>query len=172
MFVLMPFQVGVGTTPALFKGRLYHLKGKFNGSPSAAELYQMARLSNQQLQSAQMTQDALTAYILAKLNASFWLGLIAAHENNARSAIDYFETRTLGVAPNSPWTHGAKYNLARVYEASGRAPEAIKLYRADTRSPCYHGNVLRARWLESLAGKPAEVEKSEKAEADNGEGKR
>jgi len=162
MLVLMPFQVGVGDTPALFKGRLYHLKGRLDGSPCAAQFYQMARLSNRQIASSNMDPKARGLYLRAKLDASFWLGLIAAHENNARSAVDYFDTRTLDLVPDSLWTHGAKYNLARVYEANGQISEAIKLYRSDSQSPYYLGNALRARWLESLTTKVNDKLKTEK----------
>lgn len=153
MLMLMPFQVGVGNTPALYKGRLYHLKGRLTGSPCAAEFYQMARLSNRQIATAKVNPESRAFYVRAKLDASYWLGLIAAYQDSPRSAIDYFDTRTLDLVPDSLWTHGAKYNLARVYEANGQRSEAVKLYRADTTSPCYHGNILRARWLESLSSK-------------------
>jgi tetratricopeptide (TPR) repeat protein len=153
VFSLMPFQIGMGNTPALYKGRLYHLKGRLTGSPCAAEFYQMARLSNRQIASANVSPDAKAIYVRAKLDASFWLGLIAAYQDNPRSAIDYFDTRTLDLVPDNLWTHGAKYNLARVYEATKRYAEAIELYRGDTQSPSYQGNILRARWLESLSPK-------------------
>jgi hypothetical protein len=171
MFMLMPFQVGVGNSPALYRGRMYHLKGRLTGSPCAAELYQMARLSNKQIEAARVDPQSKAIYLRAKLDASYWLGLIAAYQNNPRSAIDYFDTRTLDVVPDNLWTHGAKYNLARVYEASNQPQEAIKLYRADTKSPSYHGNLLRARWLESLTAKEAkgEAEDTKSGEA-KGEG--
>lgn len=160
LFMLMPFQVGVARTPALLKGRLYHLKGIFTGSPNAVEFYQMARLSNRQLSAAKVDPESRTIYLRAKLDASYWLGLIAMEQRNWRSAIDYLTTRTQQMVPNSLWTHGVRYSLARVYEASGRPQEAIQLYRADTESPGYRGNLLRARWLEGLTGTPAPSQRS------------
>jgi hypothetical protein len=53
----------------------------------------------------------------------------------------------LAVAPTSPWTPGAQYNLARAYEASGQRDKAIQLYQASGSSPGTYGNALRARWL-------------------------
>lgn len=49
-----------------------------------------------------------------------------------------------------PWTHGARYNLARSYEATRQYDQAVALYLADPASPAYHGNFLRARWLNQL----------------------
>ena len=86
---------------------------------------------------------------LAKTDASNWLGLIAMEQGNHRAAIDYFAKRVLEASPGSAWTHGAKYNLARVYEAAGQPDKAIELYESDVRSPTYRGNLLRARWLGS-----------------------
>ena len=102
-----------------------------------------------------MTEDAALhpaekqVYLRAKLDASYWLGLIAQQRANYPAAVDYFIHRTLEALPNGPWTHGAKYNLARIYETSDERKKAVMLYRSDSRSPSHHGNLLRARWLES-----------------------
>jgi len=148
---LTPFFAGVYEERVLWKGRSCHLKGKFVGTASATDYYQKARPSNQQLVAAKLDRRVAEVFLWAKLTASYWLGLIAAHEGNDRSAIDYFTTRTVAVAPEGPWTQGALYNLARVCEGSQRFTEAIKLYRSNDQSPGYHGNLLRARWLESFA---------------------
>lgn len=104
-----------------------------------------ARLRQAAAEQARLVRPLL---VRAKQNASYWLGLIAFEQGNHRSAINYFIKRTLEAWPGGPWTHGAKYNLARSFEASGQAQKAIELYRADPTSPGYHGNFLRARWLE------------------------
>jgi tetratricopeptide (TPR) repeat protein len=86
------------------------------------------------------------------------LGLIAAEEGNWRAAIDYFQKRVLEADFGGEWTHGAKYNLARVYEAAGQPDKAIELYESDVRAPSYRGNLIRARWLGSKTTRlPAEV---------------
>jgi hypothetical protein len=149
----MPFQIGAGHIQTLFKGRLYHLKGRFGEDPNAITYYQMSRISNRQMDDASVSPEERVLYLRAKLDASYWLGLIAADQNNPRSAEDYFTTRTLDVVANNLWVHGLKYNLARVYEASGKTKQAIELYRSDAQSPGYRGNLLRARWLESSASK-------------------
>ena len=135
----------------LWRGRSCHLKGKFVGSSSATEYYQRARPSDRELAAAKMEPRLVEVYLRAKLRASYWLGLIAAHEGNDASAIDYFKTRSVDVAPQGPWTQGALYNLARVCEGSRRVAQAIEIYRSDDWSAGYHGNLLRARWLESPA---------------------
>jgi len=109
--------------------------------------------ARQVYQSAQQRSTMETAFLdRAKQDASYWLGLIAFQRDNYPSAIDYFLTRTLEASPGGFWTHGAKYNLARAYEASGEPEKAIELYRSDTASPGYHGNRLRAQWLAELHG--------------------
>ena len=85
-----------------------------------------------------------------KQDASYWLGLIAFKRGNYGAATDYFVKRTLEASPGGPWTHGAKYNLARTFEATGQFDKAIQQYEADTASPAHRGNLLRARWLKTL----------------------
>jgi hypothetical protein len=55
-------------------------------------------------------------------------------------------SRTLDESPNSPWTDGARYNLARALEGKGLFAEARENYLLDE-SPQRHGNLLRARYL-------------------------
>ena len=52
-----------------------------------------------------------------------------------------------------PWSNGAKYNLARTYEASGQIERAIALYQADPQAPDLLGRLLRARWLQEKTDK-------------------
>jgi tetratricopeptide (TPR) repeat protein len=145
-----------GPVTALWKGRIYHLKGRLTGSPNAAEYYQLARTSFYDLsmmsRGGDKNQQAVAMCIWAKLDASYWLGLVAAVQDNPRSAEDYFQNRTLKALPGNFWTRGAIYNLARVYEASGEPKKAIELYRKGLHieTPERPGNLLRARWLESL----------------------
>ena len=110
----------------------------------------------ERLKAVAVQQAGLYAAILrqAKQDASYWLGLIKFQQGIYPTAIDYLAKRTLEAVTNSRWTHGARYNLARCYEASGQPVQAIKLYRLDAGSPGYHGNVLRARWLEAAGKRP------------------
>jgi hypothetical protein len=56
--------------------------------------------------------------------------------------------------PEGPWKNGARYNLARCYEAMGRIEDARQLYLIDD-SPQRHGCLLRARQLEARAKAPS-----------------
>ena len=155
--MMLPFQSPAGPAGPLWKGRVHHLKGHFTGTPNAVEFYQAARVSQNDLNAAQIPEPFKDLFRLAKLDASYWLGLIAAYQGNAPSAVDYLQTRTLEAIPGNLWTSGAQYNLARVYEDSDRPEKAIELYRANRESSVYHGNLLRAKWLESLES-PAKAE--------------
>jgi hypothetical protein len=79
-------------------------------------------------------------------NAGYWLALTHYDLEDFESASNWLLKRTLEVAPNGPWTFGARYNLARCYEALGRYEEARQQYLLD-QSPQRHGNLLRARWI-------------------------
>jgi len=153
-------QEHVASAP-LRAGRLLHLRGQFLGQPSATGYYQMVRLSDRQL--AELSEAEGTQQVavlrLAKQYATYWLGLVAFEQRNYPSARDYLLARTLEVAPRSPWTAGAKYNLGRVYEAEKQYAKAIQQYRGNTEAIDSYGSRLRARWLESLA-KPADLEKT------------
>jgi hypothetical protein len=52
-------------------------------------------------------------------------------------------------AAESPRAAGARYNLARTYEAQEKLAEAIELLQQDDSSPQQHGNRLRARGLKA-----------------------
>jgi tetratricopeptide (TPR) repeat protein len=81
-----------------------------------------------------------------KRNASYWLGLV--HYDTARyaAAVDWLKNRTLDASDGSPWAAGARYNLARTYEAQGQFQAARDMLLLD-KSPQKHGNLLRARQL-------------------------
>lgn len=150
----MPFAVpGLRGQPSLWQGRVHHLKGIFvdrQGDPSAELFYQDARPPTLSSQRTAVDPELAWALRIAKMNASYWLGLIAAHKGDTRAAVDFFQTRTLRDFPLGYWTHGARYNLARTHEDSGDYAEAIALYRSDSHAPGHFGAQLRARWLESL----------------------
>lgn len=139
----------VGRSPWLMKGRILHLKGRFTGEINAPEMYQHARPSDRELDVANMDAASRLLYRLAKINASYWLGLVAMEQGNHRAAIDYFAKRTLEATPGGPWTHGAKYNLGRVFEALGQTDKASHEYESDISSPALFGNLLRSRFLGS-----------------------
>ena len=173
MAEMAPFHVGPNAP--LWKGRLLHFKGRFLGEEAATPYYQAARppdreinqlpdLFYRSLKAAHPDADEaglreaaeqraaveVPAIVRAKQDASYWLGLLAYEQGTFPAAIDYLAQRTLEASPDGPWTHGARYNLARTFEASGELDKAVSQLAADPRSPSRHGNLLRARWLNEL----------------------
>jgi tetratricopeptide (TPR) repeat protein len=89
---------------------------------------------------------------IAKMNknhATYWIGLCHFDAGNYKVAEEWFRDRTLAESQDSPWLPGARYNLARCYEALGKWNEARELYLNDE-SPQKIGNLLRAQ---RIAGK-------------------
>jgi hypothetical protein len=135
---------------ALGKGRILHLKGRFVGEDGAIFFYQMARPSNQRLMYSSAPLENKLIHLRGKQDASYWTGLITYQRRNYSAAIDWFTKETLLAYPNGPWTNGARYNLARAYEASAQTERAVLQYGSDASSPGYHGDLLRAKWLQEL----------------------
>jgi len=96
---------------------------------------------------AQIEASQVLVMRRAKQNASYWLGLVHFEQQNYPEAVDFFSNRTLKATPGGPWSSGARYNLARSYEAMGQNDKAIVLLESDKESPQSHGNQLRARRL-------------------------
>jgi len=155
------------TNVGLQKGRLLHLKGMFAGDQGANRYYQLARPSDaaiaegrfalpdqaanpqEEPPKAPLSDEQQQLVASYKQDASYWLGLVAYERGAYDVAVDYLQNRTIGAAPDGPWTEGAYYNLGRAYEALGRIPEAVAAYTAQVpqASPQRHGTLLRARRL-------------------------
>jgi hypothetical protein len=85
----------------------------------------------------------------SKLNATYWLGLLAFDEGQFEVAAHWFSRPEITGAESS-WNAGARYNLARTLAAQNKLAEAIELLEADT-SPQQHGNkVLARQWKQRL----------------------
>ncbi len=112
------------------------------------EVAQMQREGREIIPGRMLTKEFVDAYQRMRDDAVFWLGLISFEQGAYQTAAQYFGPMTLEAFPNGPWTSGARYNLARCYEALNRLPEAVKLYEAD-KSPQRYGNRLRADRLKS-----------------------
>ncbi len=151
LFGLLPFYA-MPTAP-LYRGRILQLKGRLLGDEGAILYYQKARPPNEELAISSAHPMEKLFFQQGKQDASYWLGLINYQRGKYDAAIDDFFTRTLRAAPNSPWTSGALYNMARACEAGGDLNGAILQYQNNVSSPGYHGDLLRAKWLMNLGEK-------------------
>jgi hypothetical protein len=133
----------------LFRGRVLHLKGQFLGDDGATRFYQIARPSNDSLRISSLPNEYKAIKLLGKYMAGYWSGQVAYQLGNYATAVDFFRTRTIEAFPDMPLTPGARYNLARSYEASGDWNQAEVLYGITG----YSGDLLRAKWLEEAAKK-------------------
>ncbi len=142
----------------LWRGRILHLRGNLVGEEGAAHYYQLARPPERLIDSGQLAADEQRMYTIAKLNASYWLGLIAVDQGNRKSAEDYLINRTAMVLPDQPWHSGVLYALGRLNEKLGDYSQAITTYRSEFQLPNRFGNLVRARLIEELTGaKPLEI---------------
>lgn len=157
--------------PALRRARLLHIKGQLTGEKAAGFYYTKARIPNRDLNAPGLHPRLKPALTWAKSNASYWLGLIAAHQGSSEAAVDWLETRTLEAIPDGPWTSGARYNLGRVYEAEGQIDKAVESYRLNSGAPNRHGNLLRALWLQppGSSESPESTEGAEEPVAEPGD---
>ncbi len=159
---------------SLVQGRKLHLRGVFeldaNDKPGAKGKYMETRIPQTRLellptdasvqrdlgvsrQGGEREEDwrqrlAMTNvfYTQALWHTSYWLALIQFEQGNYESATSWLEKRNLETLPNSPWLGGARYNLARAFELTGRLDEARSIYLTDD-SPQQHGNLIRAKLL-------------------------
>jgi hypothetical protein len=99
------------------------------------------------------TKEAVDSIEQMRDDASYWLGLIWFDPAGAGyKQVDQYLLPLTETKADNLWTHGARYNLARAYEAAGKYADAIKLYEA-SRSPQQYGNRLRAVRLKEKSAK-------------------
>jgi hypothetical protein len=160
----------------LAKARNFHLQGRFDNeddNKAARALYMECRPPDNEmdkmltseyfrkmigLDQALPTDPAQQkAYLdhfiaiarLGKFNATYWLALTYYESGKYETAIEWLGQRTVQAVPPSPWTPGARYNLARCYEQLGNVELARQWLLSDDESPQRHGNLLRAKQLAS-----------------------
>ncbi|MBI2479670.1 MAG: CDC27 family protein [Planctomycetia bacterium] len=162
----------------LTRGRQLHLQGRFErqdeGHDGAKGMYMQARVPTaaiDQIGTSEEVQKAMglvrganegdfvwqprvaASHMLAtqaKQHSTYWLALSHYEMGNLEAAVTWLQERTIDANPDGPWTEGARYNLARTYEALGKYAEAREIYAAD-QSPQAHGNRLRAKLLKQWA---------------------
>jgi tetratricopeptide (TPR) repeat protein len=151
--------------PLLWQGRLLHFQGSKDvraaerddplaepreGHRDALNFYQQPNVRPSDAKIEKIAEGRRSAYAAAKDNATLWLGLLSYDLGNESVAVEWLEPLLAEQTPVGPWVDGAQYNLARAFESLGRADEAINLLEAtDERSPQRHGNLLRAKRLQS-----------------------
>ncbi len=151
--------------PALWKARTRHFQGRrktaaepggdaLNDHQEAARLYmsKSVRPTDREIANSP-SRDKQRVDTRAKLNATYWLGLLSYDDEKYPVAAHWFGHPELN-ADGSSWASGAKYNLARSLEAEHKF-EAAALLLENTPSPQQNGNKLRARELKSRSAEPA-----------------
>ena len=161
----------------LVQARILHLRGRCDPTedlPGARQYYLECRRPNSEIEAIDRipigegkTPEEVAAYqqrldevqslmVRTKQTATYWLGLIAFERGEYEVAANYFEKRLIDAYPGSMWISGAKYNLARCYEAMGvrdqdkvSVDKAIEIYKSVQNSPMTPACTWRAIWLES-----------------------
>lgn len=116
--------------------------------------YGLNALPQDQQQRQEVLQMVTTRMQRSRDDVSFWLGLVQYEKADYENAITWLKQSLPDDSDDKPWAGGARYNLARCYEALGKQEKAIELYRADD-SPQKYGNRLRAKWLSRESEQPA-----------------
>ncbi len=154
--------------PHLWKARLLFFRGMVeterearkkgvlhdpvNDHRAAAQLYLHPRVRPSERKLAEFTEnpERLGIYHAAKADATYWLALLKYDQGEPRQSLQWLERDTLATEEAAHREVGARYNLARAYEALGDLPRAAELLEADD-SPQRHGNRLRAARLRKQA---------------------
>ncbi len=125
-------------------------------TPEVQRQFGLTRSSGEdQATFSQRLRDSIAFFKTTKMHAGYWLGLAQFDSGHYDVAVDWF-ARALEKGAASPWEGGARYNLARSFEAMGDWDKARELYLADD-SPQRLGNRLRARIVEQrMTSTPAD----------------
>lgn len=120
-------------------------------------------LPEDQTQRAEVLQRMGRLMRSSKNSATYWLGLTYFETGQYADTIEWMgrlEPDSRGQVAGIDWDEGARYMMARSYEALGKFDKARELYLADD-SPQANGNKLRAAWLNKTSAR-AEQPKEEK----------
>jgi tetratricopeptide (TPR) repeat protein len=155
--------------PLLWKARMRHFQGRRHEAEAheeseseasiddhgeAARLYTSSevRPADRDVE-REASADKRRVDLAAKLNATYWLGLLSFDDGRYDVASHWFSRPELQ-AGSSLWSDGAQYNLARTYETQGKYAEAAALLEKGTSSQ-QHGNRLRGQRMKSLLKAPS-----------------
>ena len=143
--------------PRLWKARVLHFQGTKDipadqqsdplaqpdlGHEQATALYVNPRIRPPKAILDRIEPSKRILYNQVKSSASYWQGLLRYDLGDYQVARNWLDELTLKADPGGPWTAGASYNLARVYEALGQPEKAVELLSSND-SPQSHGNRLR-----------------------------
>jgi tetratricopeptide (TPR) repeat protein len=157
---------------SLGQARRLHFRGRFeveDGRPGAKALYLQSRLPNAAIAEIEKSPEVQQALGIVRTReneqewramlrgqtmvaqqvkqaASYWLGLVHYETGRYDVAVDWLKTRTLEAGEGNAWASGARYNLARCYEALGNIKQARELLLLDD-SAQQHGSLLLAQRL-------------------------
>lgn len=151
--------------PALWNARTRHFQGRRKAATTpggealddhqeAVKLYMSKSVRPRDTEIAKSPPDKQRVDAEAKLNATYWLGLLSFDDGKYGVAANWFARPELN-GNSSPWYTGAHYNLARSYEAEHKNDAAAPLLN-DTPSPQQEGNRVRAAQLTSPPEKTAD----------------
>ena len=144
--------------PALWKARTRHFQGRrkaanvpggesLDDHQEAVRLYMSKSVRPRETEIAQSPPDKQRIDTETKLNATYWLGLLSFDDGKYDVAATWFVRPELAAAL-SPWSAGARYNLARSYEAEHKPDAAVPLLE-NSESLQRQGDRIRAAQLMS-----------------------
>ena len=81
---------------------------------------------------------------LAKVNASYWVGLLSYDLGHHRSALDWFASATESPLGAELWAEGVTRNRALTLHANGEIDKAIAALQSDEETGARYGNRLLA----------------------------
>lgn len=97
----------------------------------------------------QEAPEVKRTWLAARVNATYWVGLLKYDQGEPRVALDWFRRAESTEQLPMKWDAAARYNEARALEALGQTDEAIALLE-DDKSPIATGSRHRAQLLRQL----------------------
>jgi len=110
---------GVELSAAAERGAKYFYLHTLPSEEQLSAMKRDLREGNEIARGVRLTPQLVDAFQMRRDDAAFWLGLISFEQGDYRTAAQYFGPMTLQAYPDGPWTNAARYNLARVHEATG-----------------------------------------------------
>jgi len=148
-----------GARRPLYAARVREFRNQLDGPDGAKAAYLMARPSKAQIREITALVDPAQAEAVGRTcqrmkdNATYWLGLVMAREQEFEAAVDYLDRMTLAGSANSIWADAARVAAARAYERLGQPERARNLLLGDE-SPQRYGSRLLAEKIATTPENP------------------